>query len=90
MHDRQPASPASWVMQPILPVATRSAWCGDVAELALAQLPGDLGLEDVVGAGRAAADMALRHLLDLEAGARQQAASAGLIFWPCCIEQAEW
>ena len=55
--------PASCVMQPILPVATSSgAGLRDVGELAVAQAAGDLRLQQVVGAGRAAAEMPLGHL----------------------------
>ena len=67
------------VMQPMLPVAMA---CGarrlDVGDLAVAQLRGDLRLEDVVGAGRAAAEMAFRHVHDGEAGAAQQLLRLGL------------
>ena len=51
------------VMQPILPVAIRSgAVALDVGDLAVAQPRGDLRLQHVVGAGRAAAEMRLRHV----------------------------
>ena len=44
----------------------------DVRDLAVFQAGGDFGLQQIVGAGRAAADMALRHVLHGEAGPGQQ------------------
>src|SRR5262249_19128316 len=41
---------------------------GDIGELALAQLVRELGLEQIVGTGRAAAEMAFGNLGDREAG----------------------
>src|ERR671918_2639549 len=49
----------------------------DVCELARAQLSGELGLEQVVGAGRAAADMALGDVLDREPRGLQQILGQG-------------
>ena len=62
-------------MQPILPVATMSGSVrANVGGLALAQRFRHLGLQQVVGAGRAAAEMPLRHVDHLEAGGAQQRA----------------
>ena len=62
-------------MQPILPVATISGSVRpDVGGFALAQRLRHLWLQQIVGAGRAAAEMPLRHLDDLEAGGAQQRA----------------
>ena len=62
------------VMQPILPVAMTSGLVAlDIGDLAVAQRAGDLRLQDVVGAGRAAADVAFRHVLHREARLLQQA-----------------
>ena len=50
--------PESWVMQPMLPAAIRSGRCAArFVELARAQAGGDVRLQQVVGAGRAAAEM---------------------------------
>ena len=57
-------------MQPILPVAIDVGPVASMlADLARLQLAGDLRLQDVVGAGRAAAEMALRRIAHGEAGA---------------------
>ena len=62
-------------MQPMLPVATTSGrTLLDVGDLAVAQLGGDRRLQDVVGAGRAAAQVALGDLHHREAGVAQQLA----------------
>ncbi len=50
----------------------------DVADLAVAQLPGDDRLQQVVGAGRPAAEMALGNRLDGEPGGGQQRLRQGL------------
>ena len=61
------------VMQPMLPVAITSGLTRSMfADLAVAQLPGELGLEHVVGPGRAAAEVALRHVAHREAGLGEQ------------------
>ena len=61
------------VMQPMLPVAiTSGATDFDVPDLSVAQPRGDLRLQDVVGAGGAAADVALRNVAHLEAGVLQK------------------
>ena len=62
----------------------------DIGDLAGAQRAGDLRLQDVVGAGRAAADVALRHVLHREARLLEERFGSSRICWPCCIEQAEW
>ena len=50
---------AIWVMQPILPVAINVGLGRlDILHLALPQRRGNLRLQDVVGAGRAATEMA--------------------------------
>src|SRR5687768_17190914 len=50
----------------------------DVADLALAQLRRDLRLDEVVDTGRAAAQVAFRHLSDLEPRPGQQRTRWGL------------
>ncbi len=61
-------------MQPTLPVATTAgAGTLDVRKLAIAQLRGDLRLQDVVAAGGAAAQMPLGDLAQLESRLAQQA-----------------
>ena len=63
VHDRHAVAAPSWVMQPILPAAIRSGLVARMlASLRVAQPAGDLRLQHVVGAGRAAADMRLRRL----------------------------
>src|SRR5215472_7507568 len=52
----------------------RRTGAADVRELALAQLRGELRLQDVVGAGRAAAKMSLGYLAHIETGALEQSA----------------
>ena len=79
------------VMQPILPAAIT---CGfgrfDIAHLALLRRVRDLRLEQIVGAGRPAAQMAFRHFRDLRNRPGSAAiVGAGLDLLPCCIEQAE-
>ncbi len=65
--------PAICVMQPMLPVAmTSGRTLSMLADLAVAQAAGDLRLQDVVGAGRAAADVALGHVAHGEAGVGEQ------------------
>ena len=67
------ASPASCVMQPILPAATRSAARQrDIGELAVAQRRGEFGLQQVVGAGRTAAEMPFRHVDHRKPGGGEQ------------------
>ena len=44
----------------------------DVVDLAVEQAPGDLRLDQIVDTGGAAAQMAFRHLADLETGPVQQ------------------
>ena len=44
----------------------------DVGQLAVVQRGGQLRLQQIVGAGRAAAQMPFRHLDDLEAGGGEQ------------------
>ena len=62
-------------MQPILPVATQSGFVAAMlAELALAQLGGELRLQDVVSAGRAAANMPFGDFGDRKAGVAQEPA----------------
>ena len=77
-------------MQPILPAATTSGRSDLIfASLAVAQLAGNLGLEDVVDAGRAAAEMAFGHVEHGESRLSSGALSAGCVMrWPCCSEQA--
>ena len=63
----QPA--ASWVMQPILPVATRSgAGLAIFASLRSRSAAASLRLQQVIGPCRAAAEMPLRHIDRLEPG----------------------
>ena len=55
-------------IQPMLPVGDDlGLQAFDVGDLARLQLPGQARLEDVVGAGRAAADVAFRHVEHLKA-----------------------
>ncbi len=78
-------------MQPMLPVATSAAPVASMFfTLRSQQLRGNLRLHDVVGAGRAAAADALARLLHGEAGLCRSSFGWRVIFWPCCIEQAEW
>ena len=64
---------AIWVMQPMLPVAITSAPVASMfATLRSRSARGDVGLHDVVGSGRAAAQMRLGDVAHLEAGACQQ------------------
>ena len=65
---------ATWVMQPMLPVAMSvGAGAEQVAGLALRRArPAVLGLLDVVGAGRAAAQLPLGRLDERDAGDRAQ------------------
>jgi len=44
----------------------------DIRQLAVAQRGGELGLQQIVGAGRAAAQMPFRHLDHLEPGGAEQ------------------
>lgn len=44
----------------------------DIADLAVAQLTGDFRLENVIGAGRTAAEMTFRDIGDVEAGILQE------------------
>ena len=45
---------------------------GDIGELALAQLAREFGLEQIISAGRAAAEMTLGNLEDVEPGLVEQ------------------
>ena len=49
---------------------------------------GQVGLQDVVGAGGAAAEMAVGCFAHLETGFGEQRLGRVMQFWPCCIEQA--
>jgi hypothetical protein len=85
-----PVPDAIWVMQPMLPVAIASGRVRSMLATFRSRAARDLGLEQVVGAGRAAADVALGHVADGEAGLGEQALGLAHDRWPCCIEQAEW
>ena len=57
----------------MLPVATSCGWVfGDVAQFAVLELPRNFGLEQVVGPGRAAAQMPFRRLSHARAQRLQQ------------------
>ena len=61
------------VMQPMFPVGDHVRRDRlDVAHLAVAEPLGDLRLQDVVGAGRTAADVAFGDVAHLEAGLLEQ------------------
>ena len=80
------------IMQPMLPAAIT---CGRLLlegrHLAGAELARDLRLQQVVGAGRAAAEVAVARLDHLEArGLEQRLRLASRTCWPCCSEQAAW
>ena len=49
---------------------------GDIGELAVAQRRGNLGLQQVIGSGRTAAEMPLGHVDNLETRCGEQ------FFWP--------
>ena len=67
-------------MQPILPVATMSgSVLHDVLGLAAAKRCRHVRLQQVVGAGRAAAEMLLRDIEDVEAGRSQQVRAAAAV-----------
>ena len=51
---------------------------GDVGKLAVAQRRGDLGLQQVIGSSRTAAEMSLRHLDNLETCCGEQLLRSGV------------
>ena len=66
------------IMQPMLPAAmTWGAFASSVRTLRALQLGADLGLQKVVGSGRAAAEMAVGGFHHLEPGALQQVLRRG-------------
>ena len=66
-------------MQPILAVTiTSGSTLAILASLRSRNLPGELRLEQIVGAGRAAAEMTLGNLEDVEAGLLQQRERQGV------------
>ena len=51
---------------------------GDIGELAVAQRRGDLGLQQVLGSGRTAAEMPLRYVDNLETSCGEQFLWSGM------------
>ena len=51
---------------------------GDIGELAVAQRRGDLGLQQIIGSGRTAAEMPFRNVDDLETRCDEQSLWSGM------------
>ena len=80
---------AIWVMQPILPAAIRSgAVLSILATLRSRSWVGDLRLQQIVGAGRAATEVSLGRVEHDKPGSLSSRFGSLRTFCPCCNEHA--